>query len=134
MYAESLCEFAFASKSIVVSSDKTVQKYLRFMHMLSEHHEVQVVPVDDITIIWQAHMARPNDYAACCLKMYGRIVDMHIRVKNPQKSMEYTTSVWKDKFNEEYKSNKKQESVLMRVWKWLFDPESDINPSWTLQQ
>lgn len=95
---------------------------------------MQVVPLDDIAIVWQAHMAKAKNYTAFCLEMFGKIIDMRLKVKNPQKSMEYTTSLWKDKFKEDYKIKKKKDNVITGLWKWLFDPESDIDPSKPLPQ
>jgi hypothetical protein len=90
-----------------------IQRYYRFMQLkASNPSNILLIPTLDIEMIWQTHLLRPEMYRNDCLRLFRRIIDHSLIMKNEieqffkEQAFLDTCQLYADKFGEKYSSEK----------------------------
>jgi hypothetical protein len=60
-----------------------IQRYYRFMQLkVLNPPNILLIPTLDIEIVWQTHLLRPEMYRNDCLRLFRRIIDHSLIMKN----------------------------------------------------
>ena len=94
-------------QSIIIK--QMIQRYYRFMQLkASQPPDTLLIPTIDIEIIWQTHLLRPEMYRQDCLRLFRRVIDHSLSLKDDigkyfkQQAFIDTYQLYKQKFGEEY--------------------------------
>ncbi|CAF1068161.1 unnamed protein product [Adineta steineri] len=69
------------SQTIVLK--QMIQRYYRFMQLkASNAPNILLIPTLDIEIVWQTHLLRPEIYRNDCLRLFYRIIDHSLTIKD----------------------------------------------------
>ena len=86
-----------------------IQRYYRFMQLKALHPpNTLLIPTLDIEMVWQTHLLRPEIYHNDCLRLFHRIIDHSLIMKNEmeqffkQQAFVDTCELYEKKFGEEY--------------------------------
>ena len=86
-----------------------IQRYYRFMQLKALHPpNTLLIPTLDIEMVWQTHLLRPEIYRNDCLRLFHRIIDHSLIMKNEmeqffkQQAFVDTCELYEKKFGEEY--------------------------------
>ena len=107
-------------QSIIIK--QMIQRYYRFMQLkASQPPDTLLIPTIDIEIIWQTHLLRPEMYRQDCLRLFRRVIDHSLSLKDDigkyfkQQAFIDTYQLYKQKFGEEYcvlpTSNEKNDEI-----------------------
>ncbi len=94
-------------QSIVLK--QMIQRYYRFMQLKASYPpNTLLIPTMDIEIVWQTHLLRPEMYRNDCLRLFRRIIDHSLIMKNEmekyfkEKAFIDTYQLYEQRFGEKY--------------------------------
>ncbi len=107
-----------------------IQRYYRFMQLkASNPPNILLIPTLDIEMIWQTHLLRPEMYRNDCLRLFRRIIDHSLIMKNEMKAffkeqaLLDTCRLYEERFRENYcslpsteKENKNRTPSIYSYW------------------
>ncbi len=102
-----------------------IQRYYRFMQLKTSHPNTLLIPTLDIEIVWQTHLLRPEMYRNDCLRLFHRIIDHSLIMKNEvegffkEQAFLDTCQLYEQRFGETYctlPSSEKKETSVPRFW------------------
>jgi len=86
-----------------------IQRYYRFMQLkASQPLNTYLIPTLDIEIVWQTHLLRPEMYRKDCLRLFRRVIDHSLIIKDKmetyfkEQAFLDTCQLYKQKFGEDY--------------------------------
>jgi hypothetical protein len=110
-----------------------IQRYYRFMQLkASNPSNILLIPTLDIEMIWQTHLLRPEMYRNDCLRLFRRIIDHSLIMKNEieqffkEQAFLDTCQLYADKFGEKYCLKKEEKEVASKS----SDDRTDIYSYW----
>ncbi len=95
-----------------------IQRYYRFMQLkASNPPNILLIPTLDIEMVWQTHLLRPEMYQNDCLRLFHRIIDHSLIMKNDmeqffkEQAFFDTCRLYQQKFGEKYCFNEEKTEV-----------------------
>ena len=86
-----------------------IQRYYRFLQLkASQPENTLLIPTLDIEIVWQTHLLRPEMYCKDCLRLFRRVIDHSLIMKDDiekyfkRQAFLDTCQLYKQRFGEDY--------------------------------
>jgi hypothetical protein len=105
-----------------------IQRYYRFMQLKASHpHNTLLIPTLDIEIVWQTHLLRSEMYRNDCLRLFRRVIDHSLIMKNEmeqffkEQAFLDTCQLYQQRFGDDYFSLPSSQWKNKVVPKFLYD-------------